>query len=157
LPSRKQRWFGDDIEERRNDMKIMNLRFIPLLVALMCLPVLAAAGFKGGSGKGSVTTVQEFKNQCSLSSSGGGLSGLIDKGVKAAKCDDMKFIMEGNIVEQLGNNIFQFKDETGTINVEIDDFGGIDVTPENRVRLVGEADYDEGGLGLDVDRLELIK
>jgi uncharacterized protein (TIGR00156 family) len=152
-----QRWFEKNNEERRKDMKIMNLKIIALLVALMCLPGLAAADFKGGSSKGSVTTVQEFKKQCGLSSSGGGLSGLIDKGANAAKCDDRKFIMEGNIVAQVSKDVYEFKDTTGSIYVEIDDFGGVDVTPENLVRLIGEADYDDGSLILEVDRLELVK
>ncbi len=65
--------------------------------------------------------------------------------------------MEGNIIAELGNDIYQFKDETGSINVKIDDFGGVKVAPEDRVRLFGEADYDDGGLILEVDRLELAK
>ena len=138
-------------------MKIMNFRFIVLLVGLICLPGLAVADFKGGSGKGSITTVQEFKNQCNLSSPEGGLSGVIDMAVKTGKCADKKFILEGNIVAQLGGNDYQFKDKTGSINVEINDFGGIDVTPENLVRLVGEADYEDSDLILEVERIELVK
>ena len=138
-------------------MKIMKLMFNTLLVALICIPGLATAGFKGGSSKGSVTTVQEFKNQCALKSEGGGLSGLIDAGVDAAKCDDRNFTLEGNIVEQLGNDVYKFKDATGTIYVEINDWGGVDVGPKDLVRLYGEADYEESGLILEVDRVELVK
>ena len=153
-----QRWFENNIEERRNDMKIMNLRFMTLLVVLMFLPGFAAADFKGGSSKGSVTTVQEFKDQCGFNSSGGGLSGLIREGIDTAKCDDMVFTLEGNIVAQISKDVYEFKDETGSINVEIDDFGGVDVTPDDRVRLFGEADYEDSwGLILEVDRLELVK
>lgn len=135
----------------------INRILILLLTALMCLPGFAAAEFKGGSSKGAVTTVQEFKNQCNLASSGGGLSGLIDKGINAAKCDDMNFTLEGYIVSQIENDVYEFRDDSGTIYVEINDWGGVDAGPKDLVRLYGEADYEESGLLLEVDRLELVK
>ena len=131
-------------------MKVWN---IALLGILICLPVLTSAQFTGGSSEGSVTTVQELKEQAGLDSSGG----LLALAAAAEKLDDKTFVMEGNIVTQVEDNVYQFKDETGSINVEIRDFGGVKVAPEDRVRLFGEADLEESGLILEVDRLELVK
>ncbi len=131
-------------------MKVWN---IALLGILICLPVLTSAQFTGGSSEGSVTTVQELKEQAGLDSSGG----LLALAAAAEKLDDKTFVMEGNIVTQVEDNVYQFKDETGSINVEIRDFGGVKVAPADRVRLFGEADLEESGLILEVDRLELVK
>ena len=70
----------------------------------------------------------------------------------------MKIVMEGYIVARLDNDAYQFRDSTGTMNMEIDDFRGVEVSPEDRVRLFGEVDYEDGGVVfLEVDRLELVR
>lgn len=62
--------------------------------------------------------MQEFKEQCDLKTSGEGLVGkLVSAGVEGAKCDELDFILEGNIVSQIADNIYKFKDSTGSINV----------------------------------------
>jgi len=132
------------------------LSIILMATIIILTPLIAFAGWKGGSSKGNVTTIKDFANEC-LKSTGGGLGGLIDLGVGAAKCDDKNFTMEGNLTGQLRRNIYTFKDETGSMYVEIDDFRGVDVGPEDKIRLSGEADYDDGELFLDVYRLELVK
>ncbi len=134
----------------------MKLSDLALLGALMCLPSIATAQFTGGDADVKITTVKEFLDKAEFEPSGG-LSGLIDAGVNAAQTDDMKFVMEGYIVAQLDNDAYQFRDSTGTMNVEIDDFRGVEVSPEDRVRLFGEADYDDGVVFLEVDRLELVE
>ena len=135
----------------------VTVMYVSLLAVVMCYPGSASAQFTGESGGGSVTTVQEFKDQCDLKTSEGGLSGLISAGAEGAKCIDKTFIMEGNIVARLDDDYYEFKDDTGSINVEIDDFGGVEVGPEDRVRLVGETDFEDADLILEVDRLELVK
>ena len=139
------------VGHKENKMK----KIVLVMIVALFVSVTASAQFTGGSSKGSIITVQKFKNECSLDSSGeeGILGGLID----AAKCDDRNFVMEGNIVAEIDDNIYEFKDKTGSIHVEVDDFRGVKVGPEDLVRLFGEADYDEGGLILEVERLELVK
>lgn len=73
--------------------------------------------------------------------------------------DDTKVTMEGHLVEQLSEEHYLFKDDTGDVKVEIDDkvFRGANVTPETRVRLVGEVDKDWQTFTVDVDYLEIVE
>jgi uncharacterized protein (TIGR00156 family) len=52
-----------------------------------------------------------------------------------------------------------FKDGTGEIEVEIDDedFRGAKITPETKVRLVGEVDKDWTSTTVDVDLVEVVQ
>ena len=116
------------------------------------------AEFKGPS-EGGTTTVQDFQQQCDLETSGSGglLSDMLETAVEGAKCDDLKFVVQGNIVSKVSDDLYKFKDPTGSITVEIDDWNGVDAGPDDVVRLSGEADYEETGLVLDVDQVELVK
>jgi len=121
---------------------------------------MALAGFSGGSSSGGATdTIESFRDECGLDNSRGGLSGLIDMGVSGAKCDDRRFVLRGSIVSQIRRNDYVFKDDSGTVTVEITkgDFGGRDITPDNVIKIFGEADYDDGELILEVSRLEVVK
>jgi len=73
--------------------------------------------------------------------------------------DDDKIILEGYLVKEIRSEHYIFKDATGEIEVEIDneDFKGVKVTPEIRVRLVGEVDVDRTSTTIDVDYLEVVK
>ena len=54
--------------------------------------------------------------------------------------DDQLVVLEGYIVDQVRRKDYTFKDETGTITVEIKDrvFAGQRVDPKTKVRLEGE-------------------
>jgi uncharacterized protein (TIGR00156 family) len=138
-------------------MRIIGAGCVVVLAVVVCIVGSASAQFTGPGGGGSVTSVEDFRKQCDLKTSGGGLSGLISSAAEGAKCDEMKFTLEGNIVSQVDGDLYEFKDETGSVNVEINDFDGVKVGPEDKVRLHGEADYEEVGLILEVDKLELAK
>ena len=58
--------------------------------------------------------------------------------------DEAKVVLQGNIVNSLGDEKYTFRDETGDIVVEIDDedWRGINVTPENVLEISGEVDKD---------------
>ena len=129
----------------------MRFNYILLLVILIGVPALALAQFEGGDSQ-KTTTVQEFKAQGELSKS----KKFMDRAATAAKTFGKFFVLEGNLVTQVESNLYQFKDETGSINVKIKDFGGVKVEPDDRVRLFGEADYDGKELILEVDRLEVV-
>ena len=74
--------------------------------------------------------------------------------------DDAIAVLEGNIVEQVEKDLYVFKDASGTVLVDIDqeDFLGATVTPQTRVRLIGEVDKDIfESTKVDVKRLAIIR
>lgn len=93
----------------------------------------------------------------------GGFSGpgLESSSVEQARGmrDDAQVILRGNIVRHLGKDKYLFKDETGTINVEIDrdKWGGLTVTPSDVVELHGEVDKDWNSVEIDVDRVVKVR
>jgi uncharacterized protein (TIGR00156 family) len=73
--------------------------------------------------------------------------------------DDAKVTLEGYIVKEIKPEHYTFKDATGEIEIEIDheDFRGIKVTPETKIRIMGEVDKDWNSTTIDVDKVELVK
>lgn len=73
--------------------------------------------------------------------------------------DDTPVILNGQIEKSLGGEKYQFKDATGTVIVEIDDedWRGVDVRPEDMVTIKGEVDKDMFTTEIDVDVVELKK
>lgn len=68
--------------------------------------------------------------------------------------DDTRVRVEGRIVRSLGDEEYEFRDDTGTMRVEIDDDdwdGQMD--PNRRVVLIGELDQDANDVELEVDRV----
>jgi uncharacterized protein (TIGR00156 family) len=72
--------------------------------------------------------------------------------------DDSKVALEGYIVKQLGPEHYTFRDDTGEIEVEIDDdeWRGQTVRPETKISIDGEVDRDSTSVSIDVDRLRII-
>ncbi|MDR1694018.1 MAG: NirD/YgiW/YdeI family stress tolerance protein [Lactobacillaceae bacterium] len=56
--------------------------------------------------------------------------------------DDADVVLVGNIISHVKGENYMFKDETGTIVVEIDkkDWRGQDVAPGDKVQIIGEVD-----------------
>ncbi len=106
-----------------------------LLVCALAAPALAA--FQGpGTGAG-VTTVSQIQNAR----------------------DDARVVLEGVILEKKGDEKYLFKDDTGTVIVEIDDkvFAGRQVTPQTRVRITGKLDKELLGKDeIDVKTLDIL-
>ncbi len=79
---------------------------------------------------------------------GGGFAGPGIAPVPVAEAlkmkDDAPVVLTGRIEKSLGNEKYQFSDDTGTIVVEIDDddWNGVTVRPENTVELRGEIDKE---------------
>jgi uncharacterized protein (TIGR00156 family) len=75
-----------------------------------------------------------------------------------ALMDDTHVVLEGQIVKRLQDELYEFKDATGTIQVEIDDedWPAQKVSENTKVRLTGEVDKDFNSHEVDVDRVELI-
>lgn len=128
---------------------IKTLVTVIFATAVAATPVCAQ--FSGGSSTAGATSVADLKEQA-----GGNSTGLFDFALSAARTDDKAFVLVGTITAQLDGNTYVFKDSTGAINVEIDNFKGVKVTPNDTVRLTGEADYDDG-LILEVDSISIVK
>jgi uncharacterized protein (TIGR00156 family) len=73
--------------------------------------------------------------------------------------DDEHVTLEGYIVKKIRSEHYMFKNETGEIQIEIDDedFRGLKVTPETKVRIRGEVDKHSNYSAIDVDHLEIVK
>lgn len=70
--------------------------------------------------------------------------------------DDTPVIIQGNIVQRMGDEKYLFQDSTGSITVEIDrkDWRGQTVTPSDTVKLYGEVDSGLFKTEVDVDYVE---
>ncbi len=137
-----------------------HIRALTVAAYIAAIPVSASAQFVGGdaSAPGSLSTVAEIKDAAKLNT-GGGLGGLIDMAVTAGKMDERIFTLTGRLTGRIDGNVFVFEDDTGRIAVEIDrrDFAGQRVTPKDTIRISGEAEYSELGIGLEVFRLQVLK
>nr|WP_113867086.1 YgiW/YdeI family stress tolerance OB fold protein [Brenneria salicis]NMN93325.1 uncharacterized protein (TIGR00156 family) [Brenneria salicis ATCC 15712 = DSM 30166]RBP61626.1 uncharacterized protein (TIGR00156 family) [Brenneria salicis ATCC 15712 = DSM 30166]RLM30419.1 TIGR00156 family protein [Brenneria salicis ATCC 15712 = DSM 30166] len=94
----------------------------------------AAGGFVGS--QGSVTTVAKTKEMK----------------------DDSWVILRGTIEQRIGDEDYSFRDESGTITVEIDDkyWNGQTITPQDKVELQGELDKGFNSAELDVKHVKKI-
>ncbi len=72
--------------------------------------------------------------------------------------DDTLVVMQGNIVKQVGKDKYQFSDKTGTIIVEIDgdEWMGVEVTPNDVIEVVGEVDKDWMSTQVDVESVAIV-
>lgn len=73
--------------------------------------------------------------------------------------DDTWVTLKGTIVERISDDLYTFKDETGTINVDIDDkrWNGLTVTPQDKVEIRGEVDKDWNSVEIDVKQIQKLK
>lgn len=69
--------------------------------------------------------------------------------------DDVPVVLTGVLVQSLGNEMYTFRDATGEISVEIDhdDWYGLQVDPNTIVILDGEVDKEIYGTTIDVQRI----
>lgn len=125
----------------------MKLRHLPLIAAAgLFSTVTLAAGYTGPGSDAAkpapATQVTTVKN------------------AKAAH-DDTPAVLEGTIVKRLRGEHYEFKDATGTIEVEIDNDdwpAGTSVTENTKVRLTGEVDHhNQKATDIDVDRVEILQ
>lgn len=73
--------------------------------------------------------------------------------------DDAWVRLTGYIVASHGDEKYTFKDNTGSILVEIDHdvWQGLNVTPKTKVRIAGKVDRDDGRVSIDVKRINRAK
>lgn len=70
--------------------------------------------------------------------------------------DDVPVIVQGSIVQRMGDDKYLFEDKTGSITVEIDkkDWRGQTVSPSDTVKLYGEVDRGFLKTEIEVDYVE---
>ena len=74
--------------------------------------------------------------------------------------DDTEVILEGYIASSLGDEEYIFKDETGSIKVEIDDdeMQTVKATPNDRVEIRGEIDtHMMAPADIEVESIRLVQ
>ncbi|QEY74198.1 NirD/YgiW/YdeI family stress tolerance protein [Pseudomonas denitrificans (nom. rej.)] len=75
--------------------------------------------------------------------------------------DDTPVVLEGVITKRIGGEHYEFKDATGSIEVEIDNDdwpAGAAVSENTKVRLTGEVDHHKlKATDIDVDRVEVLQ
>ncbi len=73
--------------------------------------------------------------------------------------DDVPVIVQGKIVQRMGNEKYLFEDATGSIIIEIDDedWAGQTVSPTNTVKLYGDVDAGLFKSEIDVDRVIVVE
>ncbi|GGD32383.1 YgiW/YdeI family stress tolerance OB fold protein [Franconibacter pulveris 1160] len=127
----------------------MKKRSIALLFATAALTAAPAIAQKGGfSGPDNTTAAAK-----------GGFVGpdAASTTVEQAKSlrDDAWVALEGNIVRKIGKELYEFRDASGSVNVEIDDhvWNGVTVTPNDKVRIEGEVDKDWNSVEIDVKKV----
>lgn len=118
-------------------------------MALCSAPVLAAQ--EGG-----------FSGPTATQAQSGGFVGPNGSSatVESAKSlrDDTWVTLRGSIVERISDDLYLFKDATGTINVDIDDkrWNGVTVTPQDTVEIQGEVDKDWNSVEIDVKQIKKV-
>lgn len=72
--------------------------------------------------------------------------------------DDTPVIVQGRIVQRMGDEKYLFEDSTGSITVEIDrkEWRGQTVSPSDTVKLYGEVDSGMFKTEIDIDYVEKI-
>lgn len=73
--------------------------------------------------------------------------------------DDTMVLLRGHIIEHIKSDDYTFKDDTGTIRVDIDHdkWAGQNVTPENLVEIWGEVDKGWNSVEIDVKSIRVIQ
>ncbi|GKX61546.1 outer membrane protein [Pragia fontium] len=128
------------------------LSMLALVAALASTSAVAQNG--GFSGPGAVAP-----ETTTTTTQSGGFSGpntsqtTVDKALKMS--DDSWVTLRGNIEQQVGKKRYLFRDETGTINIEVDRkrWNGITVTPKDKVEIQGEIDKDWSSIEVDVKKI----
>ncbi|MCY1286628.1 Protein YgiW [compost metagenome] len=108
-----------------------------LFVPLLSTAALAAGGYTGPGNTPQVTTVAAA--------------------LEAA--DDTPVVLTGQIVKRIKGDKYEFKDASGTIQVEIDDddWPPQAISEAAKVKLTGEVERDLTGREIDVDIVELVQ
>lgn len=125
------------------------LAAIAAILALASAPALAAT--QGGFSGPSTTTTQ----------AGGfvGPNGTVTTAANAKTMrDDTWVTLRGNIIGRVSDDLYIFKDASGTVNVDIDHkrWNGQTITPQDVVEIQGEVDKDWNSVEIDVKQIRKV-
>jgi len=83
---------------------------------------------------------------------------LVTAAEAAGLADETMIKLQGFIVRALGDEKYEFRDNSGTITVEIDgdDWGGVQATPDVKVELLVEVDRDFRRVEFDAESVRLV-
>lgn len=93
---------------------------------------------------------------------GGGFTGpsveIITVEQAKGMSDDTFVVLQGNIKQNIGDELYVFTDSSGSINIEIDDddWNGVSVGPDDLVEIRGEIDKGWTSIEIDVDQVRKI-
>ena len=90
---------------------------------------------------------------------GPGVSTQAKKAADASKAkDDTPVVLTGHLIKSLGNEKYLFRDNSGEVEVEIDNalWRDIEVSSDTTVTLKGEVDDDWQGIEIEIDNIELV-
>lgn len=63
-------------------------------------------------------------------------------------------VLEGNIIRQVGHELYEFRDSSGTVYVDIDNkyWMGQTASPADKIHIKGEVDRGWDGIKIDVKK-----
>lgn len=128
-----------------------NRTLLTLLIAPLFSTTVLAAGYTGpGAGQNGTAT--------SGYTGPGAIAQITQVSAALEAADDTPVVLEGRLLRQLRDEHYEFADQSGSIEVEIDDedLPAQPIDQNSRVRLYGEVDRDLTGRSIDVDRVELL-
>lgn len=69
--------------------------------------------------------------------------------------DDQKVVLQGYIIQSLGDKDYMFKDDTGSIQIKVDHqyWRGQVITPQDLIEIRGEVEKDWKSMAIDVKRI----
>lgn len=72
--------------------------------------------------------------------------------------DDTEVVIQGVIVQSLGDENYLVKDDSGTVNIEIDEdlVQGNTITPETEVLITATVDQDDNVTSLDAEEIQFM-
>lgn len=73
--------------------------------------------------------------------------------------DDAWVVLEGNIIRQVGHELYEFRDSSGTVYVDIDNkyWMGQTASPADKIHIKGEVDRGWDGIKIDVKNIQVMK
>ena len=129
---------------------------ITAIVALCSAPVFAAnqGGFSGPGANQTQTQTQQTQTGGFVGPNG---SSTTVANVKSLR-DDTWVTLRGNITERISDDLYVFKDASGTVNVDIDHkrWNGQTITPQDTVEIQGEVDKDWNSVEIDVKQIRKV-
>ena len=102
-------------------------------------------------------TTGAFAQFAGPGTTGGGVTTV--KQILERPIDDMWVVLKGNILNQIGHELYMFSDGTGQIAVDIDykylPYNRT-ITPQTIVQIAGEVDAEYMGVKIDVKQVTII-